>query len=91
MLNMLFNRAMKWGLASFNPCERTDAPKVERHQQGIYDEETTGRFLSLLENEEIKHRAMALMATSTGMRRGVGLFCLQWKHSFFVLWVQNCI
>lgn len=81
-LNMLFNRAIKWGLASFNPCQRTDSPKTELRPKKIYDEETTGRFLILLENQETKHRAMALLAISTGMRRGE-IFGLQWKHINF--------
>lgn len=79
VLNILFNHAVKWGLASFNPCKRVDTPETERHQRKIYDEETTGRFLTLLENEEISHRAMALLALSSGMRRGE-LFGLQWRH-----------
>lgn len=79
VLSLLFNRAIKWGLASFNPCERVDAPKLERHQKAIYDEEQTGRFLLLLENEPLKHRAMILLILSTGARKGE-MFGLQWHH-----------
>jgi integrase len=82
LLNILFNRAVKWGLASCNPCERTDPPKFERHQQEIYDEETTGKFLILLEDEEVKYRAMTLITLSTGCRRGETLG-LQWHHINF--------
>ena len=82
LLNLLFNRAIKWGLASFNPCERTDAPKLEQHQQDIYNEEQTGKFLLLLESEEINHRAMAMITLATGCRRGETMG-LQWKHINF--------
>ncbi|MEN6620928.1 MAG: tyrosine-type recombinase/integrase [Smithella sp.] len=79
MLNMLFNRAVKWGLASFNPVQKTDSPEFKAHQKPIYDEETTGRFLFLLEKEEVKHQLMAMLALSTGARRGE-IFGLQWHH-----------
>lgn len=82
LLNLLFNRAIKWGLASFNPCEMTDAPKLELKQPEIYNEEQTGKFLLLLENEEVKHQAMALITLSTGCRRGETMG-LQWKHIDF--------
>lgn len=82
MLTMLFNRAVKWGLASFNPCEHTDPPKTTKTIKKIYDEEVTGKFLLLLEKEELKHRLMALLLISTGMRRGE-MFGLQWHHVDF--------
>ncbi|WP_378955686.1 tyrosine-type recombinase/integrase [Pelosinus sp. sgz500959] len=82
MLNMLFNRACKWGLASFNPCERTDAPKCERNQEDIYNEEQTGQFLLLLESENTKHRTMTMITLATGCRRGETMG-LQWKHINF--------
>lgn len=82
MLNMLFNRAIKWGLASFNPCQHTDPPKTIKTIKKIYDEATTGKFLFLLEKEELKHRLMALLLISSGMRRGE-MFGLQWHHIDF--------
>ncbi|MDD4600031.1 Tyrosine recombinase XerC [bioreactor metagenome] len=82
MLNMLFNRACKWGLASFNPCERTDAPKVYYRQKNVYTEDELGKFLLCLEKESIKHRAMAMITLATGCRRGETMG-LQWKHINF--------
>lgn len=78
LLNLLYNRAMKWGLASVNPCERTDTPKATSPHIAVYDEKTLSEFLAKLDTEETKYQALMLLALSTGMRRGE-LFALQWN------------
>jgi len=78
LLNLLYNRAMKWGLASTNPCERTDTPKATSPHIAVYDEKTLSEFLAKLDTEETKYQALMLLALSTGMRRGE-LFALQWN------------
>ncbi len=78
-LHTLFEKAVKWQFLPYNVAEKVEAPKKVRPQQVIYDEETTGRFLLLLEEESLKHQSMALLPLATGMRRGEALG-LQWKH-----------
>lgn len=78
LLNLLFNRAIKWGLASKNPCERTDTPKSTSPHIAVYDEKTLSEFLAKLDTEETKYQALMYLALSTGMRRGE-LFALQWS------------
>ncbi len=79
LLSSLLAKAVQWNFIPYNPGERVEPPKAERHQKQIYDTETTGRFLMHLEKEELKHRVMAILCLSTGIRRGE-LFGLQWKH-----------
>lgn len=81
-LHSLFEKAVQWNLIAYNPAERVEPPKTEKTIKRIYDEETIGKFLLLLEQDEIKHRLMALLLISTGMRRGE-MFGLQWHHVDF--------
>lgn len=78
LMNLIFNRAIKWGLASANPCERTDTPKAKSPHIAVYTEKTLSEFLAKLDTEETKYQALMLLALSTGMRRGE-LFALQWN------------
>ena len=83
MLNMLFNRACKWGLASVNPCERADPPKVVVKQEDIYNEEDLGKFINCLEKELLKYKVMVMITLTIGCRRGETMG-LQWKHIDFI-------
>lgn len=82
LLHSLFEKAVRWQFVAYNPVEKVEPPKVVKVEKKIYDEETTGKFLFLLEKEELKHRLMALLLISTGMRRGE-MFGLQWHHVDF--------
>jgi len=82
LLHTLLEKATQWQLIPYNPAEKVEPPKTERHVKTIYDEETAGRFILLLDKEELKHRVMALLSLSSGIRRGE-LFGLEWKHVDF--------
>ncbi len=78
LLNLLFNRAIKWGLASKNPCKLTDTPKAASPHIAVYDENTLSEFIAKLDTVETKYQALIFLALSTGMRRGE-LFALKWN------------
>ena len=82
LLHTLFEKATQWQFIAYNPASKVEPPKTERFEKVIYDEETTGKFLLLLEKEPLKNKTMALLALSTGLRRGE-MFGLQWKHIDF--------
>ena len=77
VLSGMFTKAVKWRFMDYNPCDHTEAPKAQHKTKSIYDIEQTGRFLSLLEGEEVRHQLMILLALSAGLRREE-IFGLRW-------------
>ncbi len=82
LLHTLLGQATQWQLIAYNPADKVEAPRAKKTHKKIYDEETTGKFLMLLQDEEVKYRLLALLALSTGMRKAE-LFGLEWKHIDF--------
>lgn len=82
LLHSLFEKSTRWQLTAYNPAEKVEPPKGEKTVKKIYDEETTGRFLLLLEKQELKYRAMVMLSLAGGMRKGE-LFGLEWRHINF--------
>ena len=78
LLNLLYNKAVKWGFAPYNPCEKVEAPKAKYKKIAIYDQDQTAEMLDLLSTEDIKYQAMILTALTSGIRRGE-LFGITWK------------
>lgn len=82
LLHTLLGQATQWQLIAYNPASKVEAPKAKKIHKKIYDEENTGKFLMLLQGEELKYRLLTLLALSTGMRKAE-LFGLEWKHIDF--------
>ncbi|SFM11495.1 site-specific integrase [Pelosinus propionicus] len=82
LLHTLLEKATQWQLIAYNPADKVEPPKAQKTHKKIYDEETTGKFLLLLQNEELKYRLLAMLALSTGMRKGE-LYGLEWSHVDF--------
>lgn len=82
LLHTLLGQATQWQLIAYNPADKVEAPKAKKTHKKIYDEENTGKFLMLLQDEELKYRLLALLALSTGMRKAE-LFGLEWSHIDF--------
>ena len=71
VLNKSFNDAVKRDLIGFNPCSKSDKPKVPRRQHTVWTAVESQAFLSHVKG----HRWFALfaMAMFTGMRQGESL------------------
>lgn len=88
LLHTLLGQATQWQLIAYNPADKVEAPKAKKTHKRIYNEEDTGKFLMLLQDEEVKYRLLALLALSTGMRKAE-LFGLEWKHIDFTANMVN--
>jgi len=82
LLQSILAKATQWQLIAYNPADKVEPPKMKKTHKEIYDEETTGKFLVCLQDEELKYRLLILLALSTGMRRGE-LLGLEWSHIDF--------
>ena len=82
LLSSMFNKAVRWGLLPYNPCQRIDPPKLERKSKDIYDQQALGLFLHHLEGEDDKYKLWTLLALTGGLRREE-IFGLEWKHINF--------
>jgi integrase len=76
VLHKSFNDALKRDLIGFNPCSKSDKPKVPKHKPTVWNAEEAETFLKYVEG----HRWFALFATAmfTGMRQGESL-ALYWS------------
>lgn len=79
LLSSLFTKAVQWNMLPYNPADRVAPPRAEHKPKKIYNQEDLGRFLQALEGEELKHRVMALLALTGGLRREE-IFGLTWGN-----------
>ena len=79
LLHELFSKAVKWQMAANNPVDRVEAPKVPPKRKRMYSDEMIGKFINGLQNEDLKHKILGLLAITTGARRGE-IMGLQWRH-----------
>ena len=78
LLSTLLNAAVKWQLVFSNPCTRVGAPKAKPKKIPILTLEQTSTFLAGLDSEPLKYKLLAILALTTGLRRGE-LLALQWS------------
>lgn len=79
LLSTLLNAAVKWQLIFSNPCSRVGAPKAKPKKIPILTLEQTSTFLAGLDGEPLKYKLLAILALTTGLRRGE-LMALEWEH-----------
>lgn len=79
LISAIFEKAIKWGvLKGTNPARRVDAPRVQQHQAKFYEEKQIEEMLEALSKEDIKYRAIIMLAFITGARMGE-IMGLEWK------------
>ncbi len=69
-LSAIFNKAVKWGCMFSNPCDRVDAPKLNRREARYLNEEQTTALLKSLSDAPLQYRVMINLMVFTGARRG---------------------
>jgi len=79
LLSTLLNAAVKWQFIFSNPCTRVEAPKSKPRKIPILTLEQTSTFLAKLDSEPLKYKLLAVLALTTGLRRGE-LMALEWEH-----------
>ena len=78
VLKNLFNCAVRWRLTDYNPAEKLTPPRASTKEKKIYDLETTGKMLALLDAEEPRHKLMIMLGLTCGLRREE-IFGLRWS------------
>ena len=70
LLNLLFEKAVKWNVLYDNPCRHVEPPKLARHEAKFLDEAQAKQLLAELETAPFQYRVMVNMLLFTGARRG---------------------
>ena len=65
----MFNKAIRWGYMSDNPCNRADTPRYEAAERPILTTDEISRIVELLPQEELKYQAIFYFAALDSMRR----------------------
>lgn len=86
-ISSVMGRALKQGRIVFNPCEKAEAPKREKHRAEILQPDEVSTMLSLLEKEPMKWRVYIHLLLVSGARRGE-IAGLKWGKVDFD---KNCI
>lgn len=69
-LSAILAKAVKWGCMYSNPCDRVDAPKLNRREARYLTEEQTAALLNSLSDVSLQYRVMINLMVFTGARRG---------------------
>ena len=89
MLKAIFNKAVKWGFISANPCLRIDTPQYKPTEKRTLTEAEMLHLSEAITVEETKYQAIFYFAILCGMRRQE-IIALKWhdidfKENFFVI------
>lgn len=82
LINIIFNKAIKWKLVSINPNMYVDKPKKEKPEKYCYDVNQVNELLNCIENENIKYKTLITLALDSGARRGE-ICALKWSDVNF--------
>ena len=82
IINAMYNQAIKWEFVDKNPNLKANKPKKNTIEHKYYDLEQVQKLLSCLENENIKYKALIILALDTGARRGE-IAALKWSDIDF--------
>ena len=83
MINVIFNKAVKWKFLEVNPNQYIDRPKVAKKEIPYYNLEQVKYLFNSIKNEPLKYQAIIYLAIDTGARRGE-LTGLEWSDIDFV-------
>lgn len=79
LISAIFEKAIKWNVyQGKNPANFVDAPKVERKKAKFYDLDQIAAMLQALEKEDLHHKAVVMIALTTGARLGE-VMGLEWQ------------
>ena len=82
LINIMFNRAIKWNLIDKNPNINASRPKKEKKERKFYDTNDVNQLFKCLKNENIKYRTIITLAIDSGARRGE-VCALKWSDVDF--------
>ena len=82
LISSILEKAVKWQILFSNPCERVEAPKIERKEARYLDEKQAAELLNYLQAESLKYRTIITLLLYSGMRRGE-LCGLEWADIDF--------
>ncbi len=82
VLSSILEKAVKWQIILYNPCQRVDAPKIGNKETTYLDDNQTIELIKCLDTEPLRYRAMIITLLYTGMRRGE-LCGLEWSDVDF--------
>jgi integrase len=82
-LSSLFADAVAWQVITSNPCDRVKAPKIDKKEAHIYDEDLFEKVFNYLETEDdIRLKAIIYIVAYTGCRLGE-ISGLKWEDVDF--------
>lgn len=82
LISSILEKAVKWQVILYNPCQRVEAPKVQTKEKSYLDEVQTAELIKYLDNEPLQYKTIITTLLYSGMRRGE-LCGLEWSDIDF--------